>query len=508
MFFQKDTLTIACLLGKKDAGMDEASFLSVSHTKKRDLLNTSRWIQRGRSWACAASLALTSCLMTQTLLETTAWGADKAQAPAVLVVYTGNYGKQLQEEVVDAIPKGIDIKDGNKKAVARLGIQKRITFTGKKNFYRDRFIHDLGKAAKDMDVRAILVVSGNRHWAGKVTATILLVEAGADKDALVEKANLKLGNKKTTKEERTQLLKDAFASPLVGWADAAKSNEPTEPPPETKKTDEPPPEENKEKEPKKKEKKPSSTPSDRHHALFTIMLGGEGRGRHFSYKDPFSDNLRSYDLGLAPSLYAGLKLFPLAKSDVPVLKDLGITGHYLRAVAVNSELSSGQKLDTTWQRFQVGLRYRIHTSKEPRSTMIGIDASYGKWDFTFAEIANVTQELPSIKYSYLRLGADVQIPVSILDFIVGAAYMPVLSFAPLADRFPNASVGGLDLHAGIAIDITGGLFVQALAQYTRFFYKMNPEVGDTFIAGGALDEYLGGQLALGYAYLTPTHKAL
>ena len=35
-------------------------------------------------------------------------------------------------------------------------------------------------------------------------------------------------------------------------------------------------------------------------------------------------------------------------------------------------------------------------------------------------------------------------------------------------------------------------------EYTRYYYTMNPEVGDPYVAGGALDEFFGSQITVSY----------
>jgi len=76
----------------------------------------------------------------------------------------------------------------------------------------------------------------------------------------------------------------------------------------------------------------------------------------------------------------------------------------------------------------------------------------------------------------------------------------VLSAGAVADRFPHASVGGVEAAAGGAFRIRPGLEARATVSYRRFFYAANPVPGDTFVAGGAVDELASIDGSLAYVF--------
>ena len=49
---------------------------------------------------------------------------------------------------------------------------------------------------------------------------------------------------------------------------------------------------------------------------------------------------------------------------------------------------------------------------------------------------------------------------------------------------------GIDAELGAAWKVGGPVTLEARADMRRYFFSMNPEVGDELIVGGAVDQYL------------------
>ena len=88
-------------------------------------------------------------------------------------------------------------------------------------------------------------------------------------------------------------------------------------------------------------------------------------------------------------------------------------------------------------------------------------------------------------------------PVAIL---AGFDFFIPLSSGAVYDAFTDASVLGFALGGGVAIPITSGVEARVQLDYARFFSSFTPVPGDAFVAGGALDQYLGIRLGAAYAY--------
>ena len=62
--------------------------------------------------------------------------------------------------------------------------------------------------------------------------------------------------------------------------------------------------------------------------------------------------------------------------------------------------------------------------------------------------------------------------------------------------FPRATGAGLDAGAMLTFHAKPWLELYARVDLRRYFFAMNPEVGDPWIAGGATDQYVGGALGI------------
>src|SRR5450432_1255560 len=165
-------------------------------------------------------------------------------------------------------------------------------------------------------------------------------------------------------------------------------------------------------------------------------------GRHFTYSDPIGKLPRTYNLGVAPMASFGLEAYPLATSNVPVLRDLGFVGHLSRAFAVDSKTPDGAKLQTSWTRFGGETRERLIVPG-PQTLELGVyagaDASY----FVLSTNAKVAALLPTARAVSLRFGFDARLLVAWrLSLLVGGAYLDTTSPGEIYDRFRHPHVAG------------------------------------------------------------------
>ncbi len=68
-------------------------------------------------------------------------------------------------------------------------------------------------------------------------------------------------------------------------------------------------------------------------SLFVVGLAVEFSGRTFGYNQLLTPNGRNYKLFGTPIPALSAELYPLAGSSIPVVRDLGITASYARALA-------------------------------------------------------------------------------------------------------------------------------------------------------------------------------
>jgi hypothetical protein len=98
------------------------------------------------------------------------------------------------------------------------------------------------------------------------------------------------------------------------------------------------------------------------------------------------------------------------------------------------------------------------------------------------------------------VGADAEIALGRFGVGASAAYLAVSSAGPLADRFKQASVGGVELGGAVSYAVTPSWRAGAQLSYRRFSYSMSAAPGDALVAGGAVDELYGLSGAVAYAF--------
>jgi hypothetical protein len=231
-------------------------------------------------------------------------------------------------------------------------------------------------------------------------------------------------------------------------------------------------------------------------AYVSIDIGN----RRFKYSDPVGNALRPYNLSIAPMVSFGLEVYPLATLDVPVLRDLGFRGRFSRAFGLDSTTPEGDRIDTTWTRFGGELRERLLIpGRHPLEfgAFFGADASY----FEMSSKSTLTALLPSARTIALRFGLDGRVLVAgRFSTELGLAYLAVTSPGEIYDHFRDPSVKGIDGNLGCVLAVVPGLEARLVGRYTRYFSTFHPEVGDPYVAGGALDEQLQVSLGVRYAH--------
>lgn len=292
---------------------------------------------------------------------------------------------------------------------------------------------------------------------------------------------------------------DALSEPIATWAPSS-----SEPPPAPPEEGEPPPAAPKEEEDDDAgddepaddgEGRPANTYG---RELLSIAAAFDLGGRWFSYNDGVTTNLRDYDVFGAPGFQVGGELYPLAGTDVTVLKDLGITTRFGMALGLSSETAGGDPVSTSWTRFDAGLRLRLRTGGD-EAPVIGLRGGFGIDSFALEADGALADEVPSASYAFIRGGIDGRIPLGPVAITLFFDYLGAVSAGTVYDRFTGSSIGGIATGGGFVVPVASGFEVRLGAEYGRWFYAFEPVVGDPFVAGGALDEHL--HLTLGPAYV-------
>jgi hypothetical protein len=234
-------------------------------------------------------------------------------------------------------------------------------------------------------------------------------------------------------------------------------------------------------------------------SLFEIELAGEGVGRHFDYNDGLSPNLRTYDVAPAAMLSAAAEVFPFAGAS-NFLRDIGVTGSYARSLFLESSLAGVPSIDTVESAYSVGLRFRLHPWGD-YGTLFAVSDQYAVQSFTFDSAGAILDgQVPSVDYQANRTAVDVRVPFGPFALLAGAGFRAVLSAGDVASRFRGSTVEGVDGEFGVSLSAASGWEGRLVGHYERYFYAFGPTPGDAYVAGGALDQFFGGRLAMAYVF--------
>ncbi len=133
--------------------------------------------------------------------------------------------------------------------------------------------------------------------------------------------------------------------------------------------------------------------------------------------------------------------------------------------------------------------------------MIGVNGGIDFLQFSFGTAGAIDGSVPSVTYAALRAGVDARIPFWRMALLLDFGYDGALSAGAVHDRFRDSTVGGIDLGVGLGLALGPGSELRLQSHYTRYFYKFHPKLGDAYVAGGALDEFLGFRTGRGLCVL-------
>ncbi len=224
-----------------------------------------------------------------------------------------------------------------------------------------------------------------------------------------------------------------------------------------------------------------------------LELGGGVTSRHFDYTDDIFLSLRNYELDAAPLIFAGARWYPLAHEGNGDLANLGVVGRYAQVFPPTALTRDGRHFDSSANEFFMGLRGRAPIDEHE----LGVTAGYGQQRFEISgdEAAPL---LPDVAYEYLRVAAEAELRFG--EFRAGAELGKrfVLATGELETPawFPHVSPDAIDARAFVGHALLEDLELRAGVAIVRYFFAMNPQPDDVRVAGGAVDQYLSGWVAV------------
>jgi len=227
-----------------------------------------------------------------------------------------------------------------------------------------------------------------------------------------------------------------------------------------------------------------------------IVAGPRAFGRNLSWNDDLFQRMVGYRVLPAMALGVSANWYPLAHVTEGVLSNFGLTGSFDTSVGLGTRSLSGV-YGTSFTAFEGGLQFRLPFN----GWQLGAVAAYGQHNFKFQAATARTDLPPDVSYGNVRTGlfATFELLRS-LDLNLQGSYLFVLNPGMIRSQeyFPRASVGGIDIGAGVDYRFTKSFGVGVSAGLRRYFYDMRSQPGDLNVAGGAVDQYPTAQFRILY----------
>ena len=448
------------------------------------------------------------------LVPTVALGASP---PRGLVVILDGNDREARREIYDAIVREMYVEPPNdfSAALANEGLVVPIGDALATPRMRKSTLTAVGKAMRTVDASAVLSVNTKRKGATREAHVVCIVSTQQE-PMIEEDFNLAPGESgalrltKFVSASLPELARSQLAAATT-WRSAAAAEprstaKPTAPEREASKSAkaapvrEEPPAASERDHVSEQTRTPTSNELSHANATWIFNVGLEWARRDLQYSDPWAGPLRSH---VAPGMAVyslGGELYPGATTGTPVMKDIGLVARFADSLPFETTATNGQTARGGFRRYAAGFRGRIRAGDKKESPLLGVEATYGMWQMAFTGPDQVVDEAPSVAYGHLRAGVDGRFPFGSFALLGGAGYMLVTSAGRFGDRFPHASVGGVDALLGGTWNVAGSIELKLLVSYARFFSSANPEPGDRYIAGGALDQYFTASFGASTAF--------
>jgi hypothetical protein len=221
-----------------------------------------------------------------------------------------------------------------------------------------------------------------------------------------------------------------------------------------------------------------------------LAIGATMFSRTLAYTDDLYGALRPYQLPIGWAGHALARWYPGAHFTQDFAANLGIEAAFTGAIAIRSRESDGTTYPTDSFEVRGGADVRIPLAP----VELGVGLGFGMHTFTLgaSEMGNVAG-LPNVEYQFVRPAVRARIDIAAGLYAEGAFGWRVLTSAGgLSSWFPRNSGSGFDLGAWLGWESDAGVGVRAGFEMQRYFFAMNPEPGDTNVAGGAEDQFLTG----------------
>jgi len=235
---------------------------------------------------------------------------------------------------------------------------------------------------------------------------------------------------------------------------------------------------------------------------FELQAGARVIHRNFDFHDPLSDYNQSaakpyaYVLPRAPAPFLDLALYPAAFATRGFASNLGLVAQYERLVGTSTQGPNGT-FDTVAQQLQVGARVRLPVAEHE----LGVTAAYGKQSFQVSamDTGPGVGTVPNVDYTFAKIGADVRLRFAeVIELGAHVGTRLVFDTGSLGKQwFSTVKTSSVEAGVSLAYRLTPMFTVVGGGELLRYGFDFNPvSTNAAFVAGGAVDQYLSGYLAL------------
>ena len=232
-------------------------------------------------------------------------------------------------------------------------------------------------------------------------------------------------------------------------------------------------------------------------ARVDVEAGALLLGRHLAYTDDVLHALDTFDLGAAPGLYARASVFPGAFTRSRVAAMFGVYGGVEAMLNADSVDARGAVRPLHAYAGNAGLRVRLPFANPD----VGVEVGWFTQRFTVGPTSPRDDGgIPDLALQGVSAGLAGRVNLGARWAVTArASYLAVLS-AGDARRvyFPRETLAGIVVAAGFVVRLPASLEARVEVEYRRIFTSMHPEVGDAFVAGGALDQFLAVRLGIAF----------
>ena len=236
---------------------------------------------------------------------------------------------------------------------------------------------------------------------------------------------------------------------------------------------------------------------------FELEAGPRVVHRNFDFNDPLANynasvmRPYSYNLPAGPAPFVEVGLYPGAFAGRGIASRIGLVGRYEKLIGTKTEVAQGPMLSTVGQEFEVGARGRWPLGQDE----VGLTATYGQHSFHVSQTdpgPTTNAIVPNVDYTFVRVGLDGRLALGPVSLGAHAGTRFVTDTGPLGKTwFPSTKTTTVEAGVSGTYQLTPLLGVVAGVDFLRYAFNFNPvPTTNAVVAGGAVDQYISGYLAL------------